>query len=192
MTQFAVHPTIQLCDTCQELAKTYDLGPQDLLFTNDFLFDPYFAPLDLKCPVLFQEKYGLGEPTDEMVEAIYRDMPKDITRIVAVGGGTAVGINALLSRSFILSKYLFVFSTLLRSFSEFGFEAISSLYLRYWMHTDSLIKVTGTDGNACSVTLKGITDDGYLKGQDQLHRWVELYPDHNCEDSLANMIAHFP
>ena len=70
MTQFSVHPTIQLCDTCQELANTYDLGPQDLLFTNDFLFDPYFAPLDLKCPVLFQEKYGLGEPTDEMVEAI--------------------------------------------------------------------------------------------------------------------------
>ena len=100
--------------------------------------------------------------------------------------------DTLLSRSFILSKYLFVFSTLLRSFSEFGFEAISSLYLRYWMHTDSVIKVTGTDGNACSVTLKGITDDGYLKGQDQLHRWVELYPDHNCEDSLANMIAHFP
>ena len=55
MTQFSVHPTIQICDTCQELANTYDLGPQDLLFTNDFLFDPYFAPLDLKCPVLFQE-----------------------------------------------------------------------------------------------------------------------------------------
>ena len=97
MTQFSVHPTIQLCDTCQELANTYDLGPQDLLFTNDFLFDPYFAPLDLKCPVLFQEKYGLGEPTDEMVEAIYRDMPKDITRIVAVGGGTVLDVAKILS-----------------------------------------------------------------------------------------------
>ena len=97
MTQFSVHPTIQLCDTCQELANTYNLGPQDLLFTNDFLFDPYFAPLDLKCPVLFQEKYGLGEPTDEMVEAIYRDMPKDITRIVAVGGGTVLDVAKILS-----------------------------------------------------------------------------------------------
>ena len=97
MTQFSVHPTIQLCDTCQELANTYDLGPQDLLFTNDFLFDPYFASLDLKCPVLFQEKYGLGEPTDEMVEAIYRDMPKDITRIVAVGGGTVLDVAKILS-----------------------------------------------------------------------------------------------
>ena len=97
MTQFSVHPTIQLCDTCQELANTYDLGPQDLLFTNDFLFDPYFAPLDLKCPVLFQEKYGLGEPTDEMVEAIYQDMPKDITRIVAVGGGTVLDVAKILS-----------------------------------------------------------------------------------------------
>lgn len=44
MTQFAVHPTIQLCDTCQELANTYDLGPQDLLFTNDFCSTPTLLP----------------------------------------------------------------------------------------------------------------------------------------------------
>ena len=47
--------------------------------------------------MLFQEKYGLGEPTDEMVEAIYRDMPKDITRIVAVGGGTVLDVAKILS-----------------------------------------------------------------------------------------------
>lgn len=97
MTQFAVRPTIQLCETVKEFAEAVNLGPKDLLFTNDFLYDPYFAPLSLECPVLFQEKYGLGEPTDEMVEAIYADMPKDVERIVAVGGGTVLDVAKILS-----------------------------------------------------------------------------------------------
>jgi len=97
MTQFSVKPAIQLCDTVKEFAEAVSLGPKDLLFTNDFLYDPYFAPLGLECPVLFQEKYGLGEPTDEMVEAIYADMPKDVERIVAVGGGTVLDVAKILS-----------------------------------------------------------------------------------------------
>lgn len=97
MTQFAVRPTIQLCETVKEFAEAVNLGPKDLLFTNDFLYDPYFAPLGLTCPVLFQEKYGLGEPTDEMVEAIYKDMPKDVERIIAVGGGTVLDVAKILS-----------------------------------------------------------------------------------------------
>ena len=97
MTQFSVKPAIQLCNTVKEFAEAVSLGPKDLLFTNDFLFDPYFAPLGLECPVLFQEKYGLGEPTDEMVEAIYADMPKDVERIVAVGGGTVLDVAKILS-----------------------------------------------------------------------------------------------
>ena len=71
--------------------------------------------------------------------------------------------NKLISRSYILSRFLLEFASLLRSFSQFGFEVVSSLYLRYWAHANSVIEVTGTDGNACSITLKGITDDGYLK-----------------------------
>lgn len=97
MTQFSVKPAIQLCDTVKEFAEAVSLGPKDLLFTNDFLYDPYFAPLGLECPVLFQEKYGLGEPTDEMVEAIYADMPRDVERIVAVGGGTVLDVAKILS-----------------------------------------------------------------------------------------------
>ena len=87
MTQFVIHPSIWQYDTCQAFAQDFHLGPQDLLLTNEFLYTPYFAPLNLPCPVLFQEKYGLGEPSDEMVEAIYRDMPKEVTRVIAVGGG---------------------------------------------------------------------------------------------------------
>ena len=96
MTQFVIHPSIWQYDTCQAFAQDFHLGPQDLLLTNEFLYTPYFAPLNLPCPVLFQEKYGLGEPSDEMVEAIYRDMPKEVTRVIAVGGGGVLDIAKLL------------------------------------------------------------------------------------------------
>ena len=96
MTQFVIHPSIWQYDTCQAFAQDFHLGPQDLLLTNEFLYPPYFAPLNLPCPVLFQEKYGLGEPSDEMVEAIYRDMPKEVTRVIAVGGGGVLDIAKLL------------------------------------------------------------------------------------------------
>ena len=97
MTQFEVKPTIQICDTCAELAQALELGPKDLILTNQYIYDPYFGPLNLSCPTIFQEKYGTGEPSDEMVAAIYNDMPKDVTRIIAVGGGTVVDIAKVLS-----------------------------------------------------------------------------------------------
>lgn len=96
MSQFAIRPTIETFDSCRDFAAAFQLGPKDLILTNDFLYNPYFGPLNLPCPVLFQEKYGLGEPTDQMVEAIYRDMPKDVKRVIAVGGGAVLDIAKIL------------------------------------------------------------------------------------------------
>ena len=70
MTQFEVKPTIQICDTCAELAQAFELGPKDLILTNEYIYNPYFGPLNLPCPTIFQEKYGTGEPSDEMVAAM--------------------------------------------------------------------------------------------------------------------------
>ncbi len=96
MSQFMIQPTIRQYDTCREFAEQFQLGPQDLILTNSYLYDPYFTALNLPCPVLFQEKYGAGEPSDDMVEAIYRDMPKEIRRIVAIGGGAVLDIAKIL------------------------------------------------------------------------------------------------
>ena len=43
-----------------------------------------------------EEKEIRLQTIDEMVEAIYRDMPKEVTRVIAVGGGGVLDIAKLL------------------------------------------------------------------------------------------------
>ena len=55
------------------------------------MYDPYVKPLNIDMPVVYQEKYGAGEPTDEMMDAMKAEMDKyDYDRIIAFGGGTIV------------------------------------------------------------------------------------------------------
>ncbi len=52
--------------------------------------------LDLPCHFIFQEKYGSGEPSDEMINKIlYASKEIKFKRIIAVGGGTIIDISKL-------------------------------------------------------------------------------------------------
>ena len=95
MIELQLKPTIYSYDTCKEFAEDLKVGTNDLIITNQYIFDPNFKDLGLKCHVIFQEKYGLGEPSDEMAEAIYHDMPKNIKRIIGIGGGTVMDLCKL-------------------------------------------------------------------------------------------------
>ena len=95
MIELQLKPTIYSYDTCRDFAAELQLGAKDLIITNQYIFDPNFKELDLPCHVLFQEKYGSGEPSDEMAEAIYRDMPGDVNRIIGIGGGTVMDLCKL-------------------------------------------------------------------------------------------------
>lgn len=79
-----------------EFAKEFNIGEKDVIVTNEFIYDPFMKPLGLKANVLFQEKYGLGEPSDEMMNAMLKDIRKfDFDRVIAVGGGTVIDICKL-------------------------------------------------------------------------------------------------
>ena len=93
-------------------------------------------------------------------------------------------------RAFILSAYLFQFCTLLRIYDQQGFEGISAVYYAHWENYHQHIDIGASGEMKEKVRLIGITDDGYLKGEDSHDQLLELYPDRNCEDSLANLIAH--
>lgn len=95
MKEFMIRPEIYKYGTAKEFAAEFRLGAGDLILTNEYIYRPYFGDLKLKCDVLFQEKYGAGEPSDDMVEAIYRDIRGGHKRIVAIGGGTVLDIAKL-------------------------------------------------------------------------------------------------
>jgi len=69
-------PEIFKYATCKEFAEGFALGAEDLVLTNKFIFEPYFGPLGLKVHTIFQEEYGMGEPTDVMCESIMQDAAK--------------------------------------------------------------------------------------------------------------------
>ena len=88
MKQLMIKPAIYKYEKAGDFAEEFALGKGDLVITNEYIYEPYFGGLNLGCDVLFQEKYGAGEPSDDMAEAMYRDMKGSHRRIIAIGGGT--------------------------------------------------------------------------------------------------------
>ncbi len=91
MQALRVVPAIHYFDTFKDFNEEFKLGKGDILVTNQWMYDPYVKPLGIDMPVIYQEKYGAGEPTDEMMDAMKQEMDKyEYDRIIAFGGGTIV------------------------------------------------------------------------------------------------------
>lgn len=97
MFRFSLPTTIESADTFSEFAARTALSDRDLILTNAFIWEPFIKPCGLPCSVLFQERYGAGEPSDEMIDAIRREIPAHTERIIAVGGGTVIDIAKVLT-----------------------------------------------------------------------------------------------
>lgn len=95
--QFRVKPTICQIGTCREFCEEFHIGEGDLILTNPSYFEGYFEGLTGGAHVVYFKKYGSGEPTDVMVEALYQDI-KDIPykRVIAIGGGSIIDVAKLL------------------------------------------------------------------------------------------------
>jgi len=87
LKEFIVVPKIVELDTIKE----FEFKETDLILTNEFLYKAYFN--DCKGKAIFYEKYGAGEPTDLLVEAIYADI-KDFKyeRMIGIGGGAILDV----------------------------------------------------------------------------------------------------
>ncbi len=98
MQALRVVPAIHYFDTFKEFNDEFKLGKGDILVTNQWMYDPYVKPLGIDIPVIYQEKYGAGEPTDEMMDAMKVEMDQyEYDRIIAFGGGTIVDICKVLA-----------------------------------------------------------------------------------------------
>lgn len=94
---FVIRPTINILSTFEKFIMDYNIGEGDLIISNEYILLPHIKNIKLQCDVLYQEQYGSGEPTDEMVDAILKEINgKDYNRIIAIGGGTVLDISKLL------------------------------------------------------------------------------------------------
>ena len=93
---FTVKTNINNLDTFADFARIYALSENDLVITQSFLYEPFMKSLNLPCHFIMQEKYGSGEPSDEMMNAILKDVKGlNFNRVIGIGGGTVIDISKL-------------------------------------------------------------------------------------------------
>ena len=95
MKQLILNPQLHKYDKCAEFAADFNIGKGDLIITSEHIFQPFFGALSLDADVLYPRKYGSGEPTDEMAEAIYADIKGPYKRIIVIGGGSLIDLAKL-------------------------------------------------------------------------------------------------
>ena len=90
-------PTVYKFQTFAQMAEEFKLNERDVVLTNEFIYTPFMKELDLKCQFVFQEKFGAGEPSAEMIQIMYDAIPYDsYDRVIAVGGGAILDLCKLL------------------------------------------------------------------------------------------------
>lgn len=96
LDQFKIGPSIFECKTFIEFIDHFHVSSQDTIFTEKFLYEKYMKD-KVDCNFIFQDDYGLGEPSDTIIDKILNDIHgKDIKRIIGIGGGTILDITKLL------------------------------------------------------------------------------------------------
>ena len=91
---FSIKTAISECKSIDEFLKGWQVGSDDLIISNEYILKPSCD--NIPCDTLFQEKFGKGEPTDEMIDAMLKEVEnKNYKRIIAIGGGTVIDIAKL-------------------------------------------------------------------------------------------------
>lgn len=98
MREILMKPLLHKFNTFREFADEFRLGERDLVLTNEFIYTPFMKECGLQCKFVFQEKFGAGEPSEEMITDIFAAIdPKGYDRVIAIGGGAIMDIGKLLS-----------------------------------------------------------------------------------------------
>lgn len=96
MQLFKLSTVLHQYENFAKFAEDFKLNDKDLVITNEFLYTPFMKALNLKCKFIMQEQYGLGEPSDEMMNKILSDVKGfNFERVIAIGGGTVIDISKL-------------------------------------------------------------------------------------------------
>ncbi len=98
MKQLMLNSTVYKYDDCKIFCREFRIGKDDLIITNKKIYNNYLKYNVNEAAILFKENYGNGEPTDEMVEAMYENIKRvSYERVIAIGGGAILDIGKLFS-----------------------------------------------------------------------------------------------
>ena len=93
---FQVSTKIVDCPSIGNFFTEWEVGQTDLIITNEYVLHPHLAGRAVPCDVLYQEKFGTGEPTDEMIDLMFKAVAgKSYERVIGIGGGTILDIAKL-------------------------------------------------------------------------------------------------
>ena len=98
MREILLKPTLNKFLDFSSFAEEFILDENDLVLTNEPIYQFFMEPLQLPCRFVFQERYGAGEPSEEMITDLFADIDQDsYSRVIAVGGGAIMDIGKLLA-----------------------------------------------------------------------------------------------
>jgi len=98
MYSFKLPTEIKMFETITEFVANTNITEQDLIITNAPIYEPLLKQYGLKGRIIFQENYGGGEPNDQMINAMIRDLSGyRYNRVIGVGGGTVIDVAKVLS-----------------------------------------------------------------------------------------------
>ncbi|OOB80188.1 MAG: hypothetical protein BEN19_06235 [Epulopiscium sp. Nuni2H_MBin003] len=99
MQEFKMYTYLVYPNSLFDYFSDIKITENDFILTNEFLYEKHIKSLNMPAKYILIERYGQGEPTSSMVDNIRKDMPKGITRIFAIGGGSVIDIAKMLSLS---------------------------------------------------------------------------------------------
>ncbi len=95
--EIIIAPTIYKCADFGMFAEEFKLNERDCVLTNEFIYKPFMEQYNLPCNFVFQEKFGVGEPSEAMIQTMYDAIPYDsYDRVIAIGGGAIMDLCKLL------------------------------------------------------------------------------------------------
>ncbi|MEK5270133.1 iron-containing alcohol dehydrogenase [Aeribacillus sp. FSL K6-8394] len=96
MYHFQLVPSIYEFEKFHEFAERFNISPEDVIFTEKLFYERYIKD-KVQCRFIFLDDYGLGEPSDLVIDKILKDIRgQEIKRIIGIGGGTILDITKLL------------------------------------------------------------------------------------------------
>lgn len=97
MKLFQQKTKVQKFDSARAFAEEYQIGKGDFILASRGVYETYFAPIVTEAHVEYKSKYGAGEPTDLMIDALLADFRQtDCGRIIAIGGGAVIDMAKIL------------------------------------------------------------------------------------------------